>query len=72
MILNSTKFGGNRTKDLEVGLYRQTDGQTDGQTERQTGQFLYTPQTTFAGGIIKLLMNKKYNATITRKAKCQI
>jgi hypothetical protein len=25
MILNSTKFGGNRTKDLEVGL----DGQTD-------------------------------------------
>jgi hypothetical protein len=40
MILNSTKFGGNRTKDLEVG------------PERQTGRFLYTPQTTFAGGII--------------------
>ena len=40
MILNSTKFGGNRTKDLEVG------------PDRQTGRFLYTPQTTFAGGII--------------------
>ena len=25
MILNSTKFGGNRTKDLEVGADRQTD-----------------------------------------------
>ena len=45
MILNSTKFGGNRTKDLEVGLGKQTDGQTD--------RFLYTPpQTTIAGGII--------------------
>ena len=45
MILNSTKFGGNRTKDVEVG------------PDRQTGQFLYTPppppppQTMFAGGI---------------------
>jgi hypothetical protein len=45
MILNSTKFGGNRTKDLEVGL--------DGQTDRQTGRFLYTPQTTFVGGYKK-------------------
>jgi hypothetical protein len=25
MILNSTKFGGNRTKDVEVGPHRQTD-----------------------------------------------
>ena len=72
MILNSTKFGGNRTKDLEVGLDRQTDGQMDGQTERQTGRFLYTPPNYVCGGIIKLLMNKKYNVTITRKAICQI
>ena len=60
MILNSTKFGGNRTKELEVGLERRTDGRTDGrtgqtdrQTDRQTNRFLYTsPQITFAGGII--------------------
>ena len=43
MILNSTKFGGNRTKDVEVGPDRRTD--------RQTGRFLYTPQTMFAGDI---------------------
>jgi hypothetical protein len=43
---NSTKFGGNRTKDLEVG------------PERQTGRFLYTPQTTFAGGIIKITLKR--------------
>jgi hypothetical protein len=29
MILNSTKFGGNRTKDVEVGVDRRTDGQTN-------------------------------------------
>jgi len=29
MILNSTKFGRNRTKDVEVGPERRTDGQTD-------------------------------------------
>jgi hypothetical protein len=39
MILNSTKFGGNRTKDLEVG----PDRQTNERTERRTGRFLYTP-----------------------------
>ena len=39
MILNSTKFGGNRTKDVEVGPDRQTDS--------------YIPlQTMFAEGII--------------------
>jgi hypothetical protein len=32
MILNSTKFGGNRKKDVEVG------------PDRQTGRFLYTPR----------------------------
>ena len=37
MILNSTKFGGNRTKDLEIG------------PDRQTGRFLYNPQTTCGG-----------------------
>jgi hypothetical protein len=37
MILSSTKFGGNRTKDVEVGPDRWTDRQTDRQT------FLYTP-----------------------------
>ena len=36
MILNSTKFGGNRTKDLEVGPNRQTDRQMDRQPDRQT------------------------------------
>ena len=50
MILNSTKFGGNRTKDVEVGPHRQTD--------RQTSRFLYTPQTMFAGGINMLLTEK--------------
>jgi hypothetical protein len=29
MILNSTKCGRNRTKDVEVGPERRTDGQTD-------------------------------------------
>ena len=29
MILSSTKFGGNRTKDVEVGPDRRTDRQTD-------------------------------------------
>ena len=29
MILNSTKFGGNRTKDVEVGPDRRTDRKTD-------------------------------------------
>ena len=29
MILNSTKFGGNRTKDVEVGPDRRTDRQAD-------------------------------------------
>jgi hypothetical protein len=37
MILNSTTFGVNRTKDVEVGPDRR--------------RFLYTPQTMFAGGI---------------------
>jgi hypothetical protein len=69
MILNSIKLGGNRTKDLEVGPGRHTDGRTD----RQTDSYIPPPpQTTFAGGIIKLLMNKKYNVTITKKAICQI
>jgi hypothetical protein len=45
MILNSTKFGGNRTKDLEVGPDRQMDRQADS---------CIPPQTTFVcvwGGI---------------------
>ena len=40
MILNSTKFGGNRTKDVDVGLDRQTDS------------YIHPPPTMFAGGII--------------------
>jgi hypothetical protein len=44
MILNSTKFGGNRTKDVEVGPDRQTD--------RQADSYIPPPQTMFAGGII--------------------
>ena len=43
MILNSTKFGGNRTKDVEVGPDRRTDRQADS---------YISPQTMFAGGII--------------------
>ena len=51
MILNSTKFGGKRTKvDPDSRQTdRQTDRHTDGRADRQTGKFLYTPQTTFAG-----------------------
>ena len=52
MTLNSTKFGGNRTKDVEVGPDRWTRW-TDGQTDRQIGRFLYTPQTMFAGTITR-------------------
>ena len=51
MILNSTKFGGNRTKDVEVGPDRRTDEQTD--------RLLYTPQTILAGGIINSANNLK-------------
>jgi hypothetical protein len=59
MILNSTKFGGNRTEDLEVGPDRQTDG--------QTGRFLYTPQTMFAGGIKKniCMFGSHFHSNIT-------
>jgi hypothetical protein len=39
MILNSTKFGGNQTKDVEVG------------PDRQTGRFLYTLPNYVCGGI---------------------
>ena len=38
MILNSTKFGGNQTKHVEVG------------PDRQTGRFLYTPPNYVCGG----------------------
>ena len=54
MILNSTKFGGNRTKDLEVGPDRQTNGQRD----RQVDSYI-PPQTTFAGGIINDLKSSE-------------
>ena len=33
MILSSTKFGGNRTKDVEVGPDRRTSEQTDRQAD---------------------------------------
>jgi len=42
MTLSSTKFGGNRTKDVEVGPDRRTD--------RQTDRFLYTPPNYVCGG----------------------
>jgi hypothetical protein len=41
MILNSTKFGGNQTKDVEVG------------PDRRTGRFLYTPPNYVCGGYNK-------------------
>jgi len=41
MILNATKFGGNRTKDVEVGPDRRTDRPIP----------IYPTQTMFAGGI---------------------
>jgi hypothetical protein len=44
MILNSTKFGGNRTKDVKVGPDRWTDRQADS---------YIPPQTMFAGGITR-------------------
>jgi hypothetical protein len=43
MIINSTKFGGNRTKDVEVGPDRRTDRQTDS----------YIPPETMFAGVIK-------------------
>jgi hypothetical protein len=49
MILNSTKFGENRTKDVEVSPDRRTDRQTD----RQANSYI-PPQTMFVGGIINL------------------
>ena len=48
MILNSTKFGGNRTKDVDVGPDRRTD--------RQTDRFLYTPPNYVCRGYNKVLM----------------
>ena len=47
MILNSTKFGGNQTKDVEVSPDRRTDGQTD----RQVDSYIPPPppQTMSAG-----------------------
>jgi hypothetical protein len=47
MNLNSTKFGGNRKKDVEAGQDRRTDGRTDRQTDRPIPIY---PQTMFAGG----------------------
>jgi hypothetical protein len=44
MILNSTKFGGNRTKDVKVGPDKRTDIQADS---------YIPPQTMFAGGITR-------------------
>jgi hypothetical protein len=54
MILNSTKFGGSWTKDVEVGLDRWTDRQTDS---------YIPPQTMFAGGII-IIYNVKIRYSI--------
>jgi hypothetical protein len=59
MILKSTKFGGNRTKDVEIGPDRRTNGQTDRHTDGQTDRFLYTSQTMFAGAIINIIQNIK-------------
>ena len=48
MILNSTTFGGNRTKMWKLV---RTDGQTDTQTDRQADSYI-PPKNMFAGGII--------------------
>jgi hypothetical protein len=53
MILNSTKFGGNRTKALEVGPSRQTGRRMDRQTDRQTDSYI-PPQTMLVGGITRI------------------
>ena len=62
MILNSTKFGGNRTKDVEVGPDRRMDRQTD----RQADSYI-PPQTMFAGGIkiAHLASNNNHSLTFT-------
>jgi hypothetical protein len=52
MILNSTRFSGNRAKDLEVGPDRQTDRPIP--IYRQTDSYI-PPQTTFVVSIIRLL-----------------
>ena len=55
MILNTTKFGGNRTKDVEVGPDRRTDRQADS---------YIPPKLCLRGGIIKGL---KINILFTIK-----
>jgi hypothetical protein len=50
MILNSTKFGGNRTKYVEVGPDRRTNGQPDRQADS------ICPPNYACGGIIICLM----------------
>ena len=57
MILNATKFGGNRTKDVEVGQ----DGQTDRQTDRPI--HIYPPNYV-CGGYKKATYNYKLNLIV--------
>jgi hypothetical protein len=40
MVLNSTKFGGNRTIDVEVGLNRRTDRGMQGAVQEVKENFL--------------------------------
>ena len=65
MILNSTKFGGNWTKDVEVGPDRWTDGQPD-----RPIPIYPPPQTMFAGGIKR--QNSTWDIQISEIEKKQI
>ena len=60
MILNSTKYGGNRTKHVEVGPDRRTDGETDRPIPIPPPP---KKKTMFAGGII-ILFTKHINNLI--------
>ena len=61
MILKSTKFGGNRTKDVEVGPARRTRW-TDGQTDRQADSNI-PPK--LGQGLRKQILEEDYPKSIT-------
>ena len=64
MILSSTKFGGNRTKDVEVGADRRTDRQTD----RQADSYIHPQIIIIIIIITRHFYSALYNNTITLSA----
>jgi hypothetical protein len=64
MILNSTKFGGNQTKDLEVGPDRWTDRQDDGHIYK-SAQITFSNSN--SSGSVKYLIRPNYYTLIKEK-----